>query len=469
MLKHVTASCGLLAALAGCGVPQDAPEDAVEQSGAAIRGTGGLEPARNSAGIAETVHTTGAIDRTNPFFQTLGTNARTCETCHSPSMGWTLTARGAAKLFESTDGLAPLFMLHDAGSRPDADISTLDARLMTFESTLLEKGLIRFTRTVPATAEFTVTEVVDPYGFATPTRITNFRRPTATANEAKVLMVTNAPAPQPDVNLALKNLVRGAAQLHEQRDPATPVSDADQQAGATMQFGIFFAQSIDNEAGRLDDDGATGGPFNLVNQPFYVGINDISGNDPVTHTFTNKIFNLFDAWQKYDGARQCVWDFRAAKRASIWRGQEIFNNKQFDISGVNGLNDALGQPVIHGTCGTCHNSPNVGGHSVYRLFDIGTADEPNCSPDLPLLTVQHKTQPFTKKICDMSRGGSTGLWADLGKFRAPPLRGLAARAPYFHDGQAKTVKDAIQYHDARFNIGLTHHEMKDLAAFLNAL
>ena len=41
----------------------------------------------------------------------------------------------------------------------------------------------------------------------------------------------------------------------------------------------------------------------------------------------------------------------------------------------------------HGTCGTCHNSPNVGGHSVYRLFDIGTADEPACAADLPMLTL----------------------------------------------------------------------------------
>lgn len=467
MLKHAKASCGLMVALAGCGVAEDAPDDAVEETRAEIRSTGGLEPARNAAGIAETVHTTGAIDRTNPFFQALGVNARTCETCHSSAMGWTLTSRGAAKLFEQTDGLAPLFMLHDAGSRPDADISTREARDLTFRSTLIDKGLIRFARTVPATAEFTVTSVVDPYGFATPTQITNFRRPTSVANEAKVVSITNAPGPQPDMNVALKGLVRGAAQFHEQRNPATPVSDADQQAGATMQLGIFFAQSIDYEAGRLDEDGAKGGPFNLVNEPFYPGINDISGNDPVTHAFTNKIFNLFDAWARY--AQRPAYDIRSFKRASIWRGQEIFNNKQFDISGVNGLNDVLGQPVVHGTCGTCHNSPNVGTHSVYRLFDIGTADEANCSPDLPLLTLQHKTLPLTKKTCDMSRGGSTGLWTDLGKFRAPPLRGLAARAPYFHDGQARTVKDVVQYHDARFNIGLSNREMRDLEAFLNAL
>jgi len=468
MLKHVKVSCGLIAALGGgCG---DMGEEAVEETGAAIRSIGGLEPSRNPAGIAESVHTTGAIDRTNPFFLALGSNARTCETCHSSAMGWTLTAKGASQFFKESDGLDPLFMLHDAGNRPDADITTRQARKASF-STLREKGLIRFARSVPATAEFTVIAVDDPYGFATPTQISSFRRPTPTVNEAKSAQTGNAGGPQPDIAAALAGTFRGATQFHGQRDPANPVPVDQQQAAATMQLGLFFAQSIDKAAGRLDADGATGGPFNLVNQPFYVGINDIQGNDPMTHTFTNKIFNLFDSWAHYaqeDEHGECG-DDRAGARAAIYRGQEIFNNKAFDISGVNGLNDALAQPVIHGTCGTCHNAPNVGGHSVYRLFNIGTADEGRCTPDLPMLTLQHKVTGEIKKTCDMSRGSSTGLWVDVGKFRAHPLRGLAARAPYFHDGQAQTVKDVIQYHDTRFNIGLSHKETKDLEAFLNAL
>jgi len=441
--------------------------DAVEDNNTPLHTIGGFEKSRNSAGIAETVHTTGVIDRTNPFFQALGTNARTCETCHASAMGWTLTAKGAAQAFKESEGLAPLFMLHDAGNRPDADISTRQARKAAFSPTLIEKGLIRFGRTVPATAEFTVIAVDDPYGFATPTQITSFRRPTPTVNEAKSAQTGNAGGPQADIPAALAATFRGATQFHGQRDPANPVPLDQQQASATMQMGLFFAQSIDKAAGRLDADGATGGPFHLVNQPFYVGINDIQGNDPMTHTFTSKIFNLYDSWAHY--AQEPCSDDRTEARAAIYRGQEIFNNRAFDISGVNGLNDTLGQPVIHGTCGTCHNSPNVGGHSVYRLFNIGTADEANCSPDLPMLTLQHKTMPLTKKTCDMSRGSSTGLWADVGKFRAHPLRGLAARAPYFHDGGAKTVKDVVKYHDTRFNIGFTHREAKDLEAFLNAL
>ena len=51
----------------------------------------------------------------------------------------------------------------------------------------------------------------------------------------------------------------------------------------------------------------------------------------------------------------------------------------------------------------------------------------------------------------------------------PPLRGLAARAPYFHDGQAKNIKQAIKYHQERFNIDLSHGKRADLEAFLGAL
>jgi cytochrome c peroxidase len=49
------------------------------------------------------------------------------------------------------------------------------------------------------------------------------------------------------------------------------------------------------------------------------------------------------------------------------------------------------------------------------------------------------------------------------------LRGLAARAPYFHNGSAATLQDVVEFYDQRFNIGLTNQEKTDLAAFLNSL
>ena len=49
------------------------------------------------------------------------------------------------------------------------------------------------------------------------------------------------------------------------------------------------------------------------------------------------------------------------------------------------------------------------------------------------------------------------------------MRGLAARAPYFHNGSATTLEDAVDFYDTRFGIGFTRQEKEDLAAFLKTL
>ncbi len=63
----------------------------------------------------------------------------------------------------------------------------------------------------------------------------------------------------------------------------------------------------------------------------------------------------------------------------------------------------------------------------------------------------------------------TGKWADIGKFKGPILRALAARAPYFHNGSAATLEEVVEFYETRFNIGLTAREIADLVAFLRAL
>jgi cytochrome c peroxidase len=470
------ASSGLVLLTAGCG------------AGGATEGTtvvtSALVAANNLAGTAETVTTTGTIDRTGTFFQPLGTNPRTCETCHSSDQGWTMTTLGVTKLFLTSLGQAPLFNPVDEGARPDEDLSTLLSRLTNFAPTLLALGVTRFTRSNPTTSEFNVTAVNDPSGFSTTTSFLNFRRPTSVANESLTSSVTNTAGPG-TVVAALSGLVGGAANLHEQRQP--PPVPADQVAAqVAFQLSLFFAQTIDRDAGRLDVDGALGGPTNLMAQPFHIGINDIQGNDPSGQPFSPKVFNIFDAWAVYDhnpdydhshgyGCNsdgpddQTHRDRIATARAAIYRGQELFNNLQFTITGVHGLNDVLGQTTVVGTCSTCHNAPNVGGHSVVRMFDVGTADLPNCNPALPLVTVQNKTTNETRTVCDLGRAAGSHLWADIGGFRAPPLRGLAARAPYFHDGQARTIDDVVGYFDRRFQIGLSGDQKRDLVAFLRAL
>jgi len=432
---------GLFLAFVGCGAP---PTGEPEQLGET---TSALEPTLNLSGFAESLHTSGTIDRTNPFFQALGTNPRTCETCHSPATGWTTNSLGNTLQFITTLGTGPLFNLVDSGNSPAADISTFPARVATFGDTVLKRGLTRFNRTISATAEFSLIAVDDPYGFSTTTTFSGFRRPTATANETKTstILWTATPAAGSDVPAQLKTILPGGVRLHEQG--AVPATQAQADAAGVFMLGVIFAQSVDFKAGRLDSDGAKGGAAALLAQPFYLGINDNAGHDPTGAPFNPNVFNIYDGWSKYaglgnDGSPQ-------AARGAIYRGQVVFNTA--------------------GHCSGCHDTPNVGGHSLPVFFNTGTAEPPKCGPDLPLLTLQNKTTMETKLSCDPGRALSTGLWADVGKFRAPPLRGLASRAPYFHDGQAATINDVIQHYQTRFNLGLTTQQISDLGAFLNAL
>jgi cytochrome c peroxidase len=76
---------------------------------------------------------------------------------------------------------------------------------------------------------------------------------------------------------------------------------------------------------------------------------------------------------------------------------------------------------------------------------------------------------LTVQTTDPGRAMLTGKWADIGKFKGPILRALAARAPYFHNGSAATLDEVVDFYDTRFGIGLTAPEKADLIAFLRSL
>jgi hypothetical protein len=235
-----------------------------------------------------------------------------------------------------------------------------------------------------------------------------------------------------------------------------------QQEIVNFEMGLATAQAFDFQAGALNGNGATGGPGALPNQNFFVGINDPLGGNPQGAAFTPVIFSLFNAWENQQSSSQ---------RASILRGQTLFNSKPINITGVAGLNDALNLPTIPGTCGTCHDSPNAGDHSVPLPLNIGVADldSPLDVSYLPVFTLENKTTLEITTTTDVGRALVTGLWADIGKVKGPVLRGLASRAPYFHNGSAKSLADVITFYNTRFNIGFTAQEQQDLIAFLNAL
>jgi cytochrome c peroxidase len=161
--------CGLVAAL---GMAANAPAD-----GNGPNMFGFADP----TGIVRTYNVNGSIDFNNPFFQSLGTNGRSCGSCHQPADGWTIVPSHVQARFETTDGEDPIFRTNDGSNSPNADASTVEARRSAY-SMLLTKGLIRVGIGAPSNAEFELIDVEDPYGYASATELSLFRRPLPATN-----------------------------------------------------------------------------------------------------------------------------------------------------------------------------------------------------------------------------------------------------------------------------------------------
>jgi cytochrome c peroxidase len=436
-----------------------------------------LFPFPNPTGILKTFSTTGKVDLTGPFFQRLGTNGRSCATCHQASDAWTVSAAHVAERFEETRGMDPIFRTND-GSNCDhhIDTSTVEDRREAY-SLLISRGLIRIALPVPAGAEFDVVSVSNPYGCNDTSTLSMYRRPLPSTNlrflstvmwdgrESSLQTGTNpitfATNPS-DLLFDLAHQSVDATNGHAQA--ATPPTSQQQQQIVAFEMALDTAQAFDFRAGALGIQGATGGPVALVTQPFFVGINDPLGQNPFSTPFNPVIFTLFNAsWANAPPSDD--------RRASILRGQILFNSRTINITGVAGINDVLGKPLT-GTCGTCHDAPNVGNHSVSAPLNIGVADltNPLGVSYLPVITLRQKADP-TKEISttDPGRALVTGKWADIGKVKGPILRGLPARAPYFHNGSAASLQRVIDFYNIRFAMGLTAQEQADLVAFLSTL
>jgi cytochrome c peroxidase len=115
------------------------------------------------------------------------------------------------------------------------------------------------------------------------------------------------------------------------------------------------------------------------------------------------------------------------------------------------------------------STANNGTNTSNLLFDIRTASAAARTVDLPLYTFRNKTTLEIRQLTDAGRGNITGAWDDLGKFKAPTLRALAARAPYFHNGIAATLESVVRHYETHLGFIFSAEERADLVAFLNAL
>src|SRR5215813_11720495 len=401
------------AGLASATVP--APEDSIPNN----------HPEQNPGGKSATFSTQGSVDLTGEYFQAQGTNGRSCATCHTPGEAWSITPSTLQDLFDETCGSHPVFNLLDADN-PNMDVSTPEARLAAY-SMLLSRGVFRRGGAPRANSEWELIAADDPHGFANVNRLVEWRRVMPTINFAlgsATVAWDGGNTQGTDTRAGLVNQATRNVTGAQQGQPAT----ADVIANIVdFESSLFTAQLIVPGVGNLNSDGARGGPESLSNMPKVAGR-----------------FDLFDAWIGHGNPR----------RAQIARGQELFNNKA-SLSGR--------------TCNGCHNSVNNGTNINNILFDDRVASAEARTPDLPLYTFRNKTTGETRQLTDAGQGNITGLWNDLGRFKTPTLRALAARAPYFHNGIAPTLEDVVRHYERHLGFVFTDQERADLVAFLNAL
>jgi hypothetical protein len=439
------------------------------------------------SGVLGQNNTGGAVlPSSNAFFQPLGTNGRSCATCHLPSNGFGLSVSSIQSIFNSTNGTDPLFNKKDGTGCPSMPVATL-AQRQNSSALLLSQGLIRIPHTLQISAslmQFQITAISDPYGCNTNTN-NGLTAWGAGVTPAGVLSVYRRPLPATNLLFNASILAdNGASSLSVQASNATlghenaSVAPTTDQVNAIVNFesGNFTAQLQDNIAGWLTASGVTGGPDAISSQPFFLGINDPVKQNPTGAPFNAHVFSLFDAWTNPSNASL------TPAQLSIGRGQTIFNSRTFNITGVSGLNtnSVRGQksqaPVIAGTCGTCHDTPNVGTHSINEMMNEGTNEVApvgglNVSA-LPLFTLKCVAGPLSGQTFQTRDPGAAtldGFCRDIGKTKVLGLRSLASRAPFFHNGSAPDMATVVNFYNVRFNMGLSAQDQTDLINFLNAL
>ena len=428
----------------------------------------------DSTGDITIVNMDGPIATENhPFFQNVGTNGRACITCHQPSNAMGLSTDRIKQQYLDTRGKDPVFAAVDGSNCP-----ALPQNSMESHSLLLQRGLFRIPLQVPANADYKIEVVSDPttcntsstYGLSarTPT-VSVFRRPRIVANLKYVLGTDGVFHVNAKYQAAIaadgrdKTLAQQATEaMHTHEQTGRQLTKDELQQVLDFESQVYVAQSADAVGGDLTE---VDGPLGA----WALGFNKHVKNDP-----SQPIFLEANYWKSATQSRTGhtpQTDFRE----SVARGNAIFMNRSFHIRQVAGM---PGGPSS-GTCATCHTTPQAGSNIENPAMDTGTtayATPAEAMPYLPLFKVTCNANatphPYLGRVIyttDPGRALTTGKCADVGSIVMQQLRGLSARAPYFSNGQSKTLAEVVDFYNTRFDIQLTEQEKKDLINFLSVL
>jgi cytochrome c peroxidase len=432
----------------------------------------------------------------NGFFASLGSNGRTCNTCHIQGSAWTFTPADALSLGRND----PLFTPNDGADCPPT--TPTQAPDSTLSTEVLGYGLIRVELPIPAGADFSLASATNPKACAIAPgspgaggQLFLFRRPLPSTNlvfdsalmwdgreTLEKLTTRSGDQATAPLTFDLDDQANSATVGHAQG--MSIVGLAAQADIVAFETNLFTAQGLMQfQHIATTDDGANGGSQYIATTlvpGFFVGI-----NDPLQPGFTNADFDLFEAWEPTSPTYGSI----KKSQQSIGRGEALFNRTTFTIHDVPGLNSVPGDPLynpndplagkdIVGGCAVCHNDPDIGNHSTSLPINIGVTLAQPVNNDgsangvldvaqLPVYTLTNGTGQIA--VTDPGKALLSGHFLDVGKTKGPNLRGLAARAPYFHNGSAKDLATVVAFYNARFAIGLSADQQADLVAFLQAL
>ncbi len=461
----------------------------------------------NQDGKLGILNADGPVDMSgHPFFEPLGSNGRACVTCHQPSDSMGLSLASIRQQWELTKGNDPLFATIDGANCPN-----LPRGVESSHSLLLHRGLLRVAiawppkprNGVPVEPEFDIEVVRDPtgcntdpvYGLSSSNpAVSVYRRPRIAANtkytsyeggalNAKRLAMVSDRDPftgkYMSMNImsdarepSLRTQAVSAARDHLQVEGTLPAETLDKIVAFEQQ--VYAAQVESTPGGALAYEGGPQalGPHNMESNERGLGDN-----------FGTPLFRWFDMWNPAPGETQEQRDFRE----SVSRGHDVFFIRPFLVTDTAHINTVgLGNPMKR-TCATCHNSSMVGTDLSAGWVDLGTTNLPYAREsvpnpwttdqhELPLFKITCKAEarphPFLGRVIytqDPGRALISGKCYDVGAIVMGQFRGLAARAPYFSNGSASTIRDLVDFYDRRFNIGYTDQEKTDLTNFLSVL
>ncbi len=432
----------------------------------------------------------------HPFFTALGTNGRACVSCHQPTWGMSVSASGLTDRWRATGGKDPVFAAFDGSNCPN-----LPQEKESSHSLLLKRGLFRIPLAwpprkgdgSPQPVEFTLEVVRDPTGCNTsreyglksaqPT-VSVYRRPRMAANlkyvvsgGTPIVLKTGTlsdvdPETGKPVSMnfmadareaSLKTQAMSAIMGHEEARTAP----SRQQIEKIIEFEsqVYVAQAAHIFGGPLAVPGGPPGLGPVALRDHRAGVLGDNDYDPV--------FGDFKAWNGND-----------YYRSSVARGADIFMYRQFwlrDAAHINSI--GLGNPIKR-TCATCHNAQMTGQDLSAGWVDVGTNNYPTWtepatwaeSSELPVFKItcskSADPHPYLGRVIystDPGRALISGRCADIGSIVMQQLRGLAARAPYFANGSAKSLREVVDFYDRRFDMKLSDEEKEDLVNFLGAL